>query len=332
MTLAAYLKVDATGLEVAAAVRRGDIRTCARLITRIEDGDPTANPILQQLYLVGGRTPIIGITGPPGAGKSTVVDQLVARYRARSLKVAVLAIDPASPFSGGAILGDRIRMARHNTDPGVFIRSMSARGMLGGTARAASDALTVLDAMGEDAILVETVGVGQSEIDIMRHARTVVIVQTPAAGDAIQALKAGILEIGDVFAINKADTPGADRAASVLREAIEFHYDPHDPDAWHPPILKTQGTDGIGIDELLEAVECHGEYLRSHPQVMRRRRLTQARIWMKELVSEELQRRCAVTMELGLTLAGLLEELVERRCDPYTAAQRLLVNVPINAR
>jgi LAO/AO transport system kinase len=311
-------------LDIAAAVRRGDVRASARLISRIEAGDETVIPVLQALYREGGRTPIIGITGPPGAGKSTLVDQMLTIYRSRSLTAAVLAIDPASPFTGGAILGDRVRMARHNTDPGVFIRSMSSRGVLGGLARAAGDALIVLDAMGKDVILVETVGVGQNEIDIMRHAASVVILQTPAGGDAVQAVKAGILEIGDVFVVNKSDTPGADRTVAAIREAVEFRYDPHDASAWHPPVLKTQATDASGVQELVQALEAHTAHLRAHPRAMRERLLTQARVRITELVSEGLRRRYFGSDAVSAPFAALLEDLVERRTDPYDAARQLL--------
>jgi LAO/AO transport system kinase len=253
-----------------------------------------------------------------------LVDQLITRYRARALTVAVLAVDPASPFSGGAILGDRVRMGRHNTDAGVFIRSMSARGMLGGLARAAADCLVVLDAMGRDVILIETVGVGQNEIDIMRHAHSVLIVQTPAAGDAVQAVKAGILEIGDVFAVNKADTPGADRAAAALREAVEFRYDAHDPTAWHPPVLKVEATTGTGLDDMMQALDRHRSHLTAHPTQLRRRLLTGARLQVAELVAVALRRRYFLEDHRDARLTRVLDEVVERRCDPYGAAERLL--------
>ncbi len=310
--------------EIAAAVLRGETRICGRLITRVEAGDETVVPVIQALYRLGGKTPIIGITGPPGAGKSSLADQLIARYRAQGKRVAVLAVDPSSPFSGGAILGDRVRMGRHNTDAGVFIRSMSSRGRLGGLARAAGEALIVLDAMGVDLILVETVGVGQNEIDIMRHAQTVLLLQTPTGGDAVQAVKAGILEIGDVFAVNKADTPGADRIVSALREAVDFRVDPHDAQAWHPPILKTQATDGSGIDALIDALQKHADHLQAHPEAMRRRQRDQARIRLLEQVSDLIRARHAQDSTQHDRFEELLDQIVGRTSDPYSAATRLL--------
>ncbi len=318
------MTASADSLDVAAAVRRGDVRASARVISRIEAGDESIVPVLQSLYLSGGNTPVIGITGPPGAGKSTLVDQLLAIYRSRSLTVAVLAIDPASPFTGGAILGDRVRMARHNTDAGVFIRSMSARGVLGGLARAAGDALIVLDAMRKDVILVETVGVGQNEIDIMQHAASVVILQTPGAGDAVQAVKAGILEIGDVFVVNKSDMPGADRTAAALREAIEFRFNPHDANAWHAPVLKTQATNASGVIELVQRLERHAAHLMAHPEALRQRLLTRARARVMELVTERLRRRYLESKSVSTPFAALLDDLVERRTDPYEASRQLI--------
>ncbi len=313
--------------DIIAAVSRGDARTCGRLISRAESDDETLVPILQALYARGGHTHITGITGPPGAGKSTLTDQLIARWRARGERVAVLAVDPASPFSGGAILGDRVRMSRHNTDAGVFIRSMSARGRLGGLATATGDTLTILDAMGFDRILVETVGVGQNEIDIMRHAHSVVILQTPASGDMVQSVKAGLLEIGDVFAVNKSDLPAADRTVSSLREAVEFRHDPHDAQNWLPPIVKTQAVDGGGVDDLIDAIEQHRQHLQQHPEHRDRRLRNQARARLLDLVSEGLRRRYQNSSEGQSRFEQVLDALVERRNDPHAAALQILESI-----
>jgi len=311
-------------LPPAAAVLHGDVRAAARLISRIERDDPDIHPDLAALHAHGGRTPVFGITGPPGAGKSTLVDQLIAHLRSQGRRVVVLAVDPSSPFSGGAILGDRVRMGRHNTDAGVFIRSMAARGCLGGLARAAGDALIVLEAMGWDAILVETVGVGQSEIDILRHADTVVVLQTPISGDAMQAVKAGLLEVGDVFVLNKADAPGTDRAAAALREAIAFRANGLPAQAWRPPLLLTQAVEGAGIAALLEAMESHRAHLASHPEQATERRRTQARAQLVERVADLLRRGRATLVDDAPRLNRVLDEVVARRCDPTTASQRLL--------
>ncbi|MDB5972349.1 MAG: transport system kinase [Hydrocarboniphaga sp.] len=309
---------------IADAVRRGELRSVARLITRIEAGDPTIAATLRDLHAAAGNTPIIGITGPPGAGKSTLVDQMLARYRANGERVAVLAVDPSSPFSGGAILGDRVRMNRHNTDRGVFIRSMAARGRLGGLAQAAADALVVLDAMGWDRILVETVGVGQNEIDVLRHADTVLIVQTPAGGDTVQAVKAGILEVGDLFVVNKADTGSADRTVSALREAIEFRTHALGADAWHPPVPKTAATDNQGIAELLTAIDAHRRHLQDHPEQLALRRRAQARARVTEHLAEILRSRYLQPTNRSERFEAIIDEVVARRCDPSSAAARLL--------
>ncbi|HEX5805338.1 MAG TPA: methylmalonyl Co-A mutase-associated GTPase MeaB [Macromonas sp.] len=311
-----------------AAVVRGDLRSAARLISRIEAHDPAAQAVLAALHAQHRQTPVFGLTGPPGAGKSTLVDQLLAHLRRDGLRVAVLAVDPSSPFSGGAILGDRVRMARHNTDSGVFIRSMAARGSLGGLSRATGDALTVLGAMGWDAIIVETVGVGQSEIDILRHADSVVILQTPVTGDVLQAVKAGLLEVGDIFVLNKVDAPGADRALSGLREAIEFRAHALPPDAWHTPLLKTQAVDGAGVDALLHALWAHQTHLEAHPDQALARRRQQVRAQVADCVSE-LLRDNQQTLMNNPGIGQLLDEVAQRRCAPMTAARRLLGAEPV---
>lgn len=304
------------------AVRAGSRRAAARLISRVEAADETARTVLRALYAQGCGTPVIGITGPPGAGKSTLVDQLIACWRARGETVAVLAVDPSSPISGGAILGDRVRMNRHNADPDVFIRSMSARGHLGGLSSATGDALIVLDAMGFDHILIETVGTGQSEIDILHHAQTVIVVQTPVGGDAVQAMKSGLLEIADIFVVNKSDAPGADRVLSALREIVEERAQAGD--GWPVPIVKTQATSGTGVPELDAAIAAHQTFLNAHPAQRTARARARARALLLERLAEQLRLRHGGTPSHDSHFEQRLDDIVARRCDPGSVAAQIL--------
>lgn len=318
---------DSSAAEIA-PILAGKVRAAARLITRIEDGDPSARPLLQALYPHGGKARIVGVTGPPGAGKSTLVDQLVALYRARGAKVGVVAVDPSSPFTGGAILGDRIRMSRHYTDPGVFIRSMATRGHLGGLARATGEAALVLDAMGCGVVFVETVGVGQGEVDVVRLAHAVVLVQAPGGGDEIQAAKAGIMEIGDVFAVNKARREGADRTVKEIEEMLDLRHPPAGHpgagEGWRPPVLKTEATEGEGVEALAGAIGARCAYLEAHPGEGARLRREQARHLLAEVLRDLAAERVLRAAGGGARFEALLDAIAERREDPYSAAQAML--------
>ena len=248
-------------MSLAEMVLQGNIRAAARLMRDIDDGLKSAVEELKILYPHTGNAFIIGITGPPGAGKSTLVDQVTAVYRKRGKRVGIVAVDPTSPFTGGAILGDRIRMNRHADDDGVFIRSLATRGHLGGISRSTGDVVNVMDAMGMDIVIIETVGVGQDEIDIVRMAHTTVVVMVPGLGDDVQAIKAGILEIGDVFVVNKADRDEAERTVRDL--AIMLEMNPDKDRGWQPKVLKTEANCGQGIEELVDEMEEHRDYLHS---------------------------------------------------------------------
>ena len=337
----------AAGDSLAERVLAGDIRAASRLMRSIEDGDPSATRALQALFPNTGRAWVVGITGSPGSGKSTLTDKLIAHYRAAGKRVGVIAVDPSSPFTGGAILGDRIRMQEHATDPGVFIRSLATRGNLGGLSRATGDCIRVMDAMGREVILVETVGVGQDEIDIAQMAHTTVVVVVPGMGDDIQAIKAGILEVADIFVVNKADLDGADRAVRELRAMLELRHavrppvehdrqhrpqgrpphvsaaEPSRAEEWEPPILKTIAARGEGLEPLAAAIAHHQEWLSASGEKREKER-ARAEMQFVALLRERLLRQA---LERLSREKGRLEEvstrIAERQADPYALADEL---------
>jgi GTPase len=305
---------------LAEKVLAGDRRAVARAISLVEDGSQDLPALSEALFPRTGRAYTVGLTGSPGVGKSSLAEQLVRAARATDRTVAVLAIDPTSPFSGGALLGDRLRMQVHATDPGVFIRSMATRGHLGGMALAAPEALRVLDASGKDLVFVETVGVGQAEVEVATATDTTLVVVSPGWGDAVQVSKAGILEIADLFVVNKADKEGANEAARDLRNMLAMGPKLE----WKPPIVTTSTLTGDGIDDLLDAIGQHREHQVSTGQLQRKR---SRRILdeVRSMVAFRLRERASAVLE-GEE-AGLAEELAERRIDPYRAADILLERV-----
>jgi LAO/AO transport system kinase len=293
--------------------QKGDVRALARALTLVEAGHPLGQALLKALR-GRGRAKVVGVTGSPGAGKSTLTDRLILEARKRGERVGVLAVDPSSPFTGGAILGDRIRMMRHHQDPGVYIRSLASRGALGGLAGATVAALSLLEAFGFERIFVETVGVGQSEVDIARVADTTLLVLTPAAGDAVQAFKAGVMEIADLFAVNKFDLPGGERIIQELKSALELA--PPRPGGWHPPIYPTVAATGEGVEALFEGLEAHHQHLLAHG-LLEGHRLERARFEVESVIQEWGRRR---TQDAKALVAQVAQGLL----SPEEAALRLL--------
>jgi LAO/AO transport system kinase len=318
-------------------VLAGDPRAIARAISLVEDEDPASADLVRSIFARTGRAYLVGVTGPPGAGKSTLVDRLVTEFKTQRPqtgapsdppdlpgppdppRVGVIAVDPTSPFSGGAVLGDRLRMQAHAQDPGVFIRSMATRGHLGGLARATGDAALLLDAAGVETIVIETVGVGQDEVDIIRTADVAIVTLVPGTGDEVQALKAGIMEIADIFVVNKADREGADRLMSAVEANLALHN--YASGEWRPPIVKTVATSGAGVAELVSAIAAFREHSRG---VQSSRRKARSEYRLRELVSQRLMSHLEREVLAAGELAGIVDRIASRDLDPYTAADDLL--------
>jgi GTPase len=313
-------------MTLADRVMAGDSRAIARAISLIENEDPQAAALVRAIFGKTGHAYIIGVTGPPGAGKSTLVDRMTADIRGRNTTVGVLTVDPTSPFTGGAVLGDRLRMQGHAADQGVFIRSMATRGHLGGLARATGDAALVLDAAGKEIIVIETVGVGQDEVDIIRTADVSIVMLVPGMGDDVQALKAGIMEIADIFVVNKADREGADRLVATIQANLTLQtFEAHQ---WQPPIVKTVATNGTGVTELVDTIW----RFRSHSEAMQSaRRQKRSEFRLRELVSRQFMERLERGMLKPGELTAMVERVAAREIDPYTAADQLLSRAGLKA-
>jgi LAO/AO transport system kinase len=308
-----------TAAELTDKLLAGDKRALARAISLVENDDPEGWALVREVYPRTGKAAVVGFTGPPGVGKSTLIGGLTTKYRERDRQVAVLSIDPSSPFTKGALLGDRIRLTEHFLDPGVFIRSMANRGALGGLSEACLQAALLMDASGKDVVLLETVGVGQAEVDIIDHADTVVLALMPGSGDSIQALKAGVMEIPDVIVVNKSDHPLTDTMIREIRGVLSLG----PQKGWRVPIVKTEASRGEGIDELIEAIESHREHIESEGTLVERRR----RNLMNEvlaLAAGRLRRRLEESLHDDDSVRELLDEVVARRLDPSSAATKLL--------
>jgi LAO/AO transport system kinase len=304
---------------LAERVLAGDARAVARAISLIEDEAPVAADLIKAVYPRTGTAYLVGVTGPPGAGKSTLVDRLTTETRKLGERVGIVAVDPTSPFTGGAILGDRLRMQAHAADPDVFIRSMATRGQLGGLARATTDVALVLDAAGKSLVIIETVGVGQDEVDIVRSADISIVILVPGTGDEVQALKAGIMEIADIFVVNKADRDGADRMVTAVESNLALHtYAEGD---WRPPIIKTEATTGRGVAELWAAIQAY----RAHSESGRHsRRRARGEFRLRELLTHRFLQHLEQRVLQPGEMEYLIERIARREIDPYSAAADIL--------
>ncbi len=302
-------------------IRAGNPRALARAITAVENRDERSHELLKGIFEHSGNARILGVTGSPGAGKSTLVDALAREYRKQGKTIGIVAVDPTSPFSGGAILGDRIRMSSHHADPGIFIRSMATRGALGGLSHTTADIATVLDASGRDLVMIETVGVGQDEIDIVRLADVTMVILVPGMGDDVQSIKAGIMEIADIFVINKADRDGADRVEREIR-AMQSLAHPRS-DNWTPPVVKTIASDGTGVPELAKAIDSYEKFLDS-TELGRTRRMENWRDRLIAMLRDELLERVLRQQMTDDDARRYAAEVAEHRRDPYTLIDEII--------
>ncbi len=305
--------------ELVSGALSGSVRALAKLITLVENEMPGAVEALQQLYPRTGHAYIVGITGPPGSGKSTLTDKITKELRKKGYTVGIVAVDPTSPFSGGALLGDRLRMQDITNDEGVFVRSMATRGTLGGLSKATADTIKILDAFGKDFILIETVGVGQDEVDIVRTADTTLLISVPGLGDEIQALKAGIMEIGDIFVVNKSDREGADRLVTELSLMLDLN---PAMGPWRPPIVKIVATLGEGILDLTEKIWKHRQFLQEGSGLLRKRN-ERAKQEILNLIEGEVSKYIHKMLKYDVTFDEVIEQVVARKKDPYSYAQKV---------